>query len=215
MRHAVDADHVVAVSTLVVRNRRPRQALALGALWGIGHSITILGLGGAVIVFKLAIPGRAAQALEFLVGAMLVLLGAMNLAGYHFSATHSHEHAHADGTTHSHPHDHAHDPAALGLDKLQGFRALFVGMVHGLAGSAALALLVMAAIPVTTAALAYMLVFCAGTLTGMALLSFGVAWGLGRVSSSSAVPAYLEAGVALTSLVFGLSIMLHFGRTLL
>lgn len=170
LRHATDADHVVAVSTIVARTRRLGAAWLLGAAWGLGHSLTIFLVGTLIIVCKVAVSPRLGLALESAVGAALISLGLWNLSGR----------GQRPATVHSHGGEppHVHGPELPWLRRqlraagpAQLLRSAAVGLVHGLAGSAAVALLVLAAIPQPRAALAYLLVFGAGTLCGMLLLS--------------------------------------------
>lgn len=138
LRHATDADHVVAVTAIVARERRLSRAAWVGALWGIGHTLTLLVVGGAIVAFRLVIPPRIGLGLEFGVALMLILLGYQNLRA-------------GDDTPSTRP----------------AVRPFLVGLVHGLAGSAAVALLVLATIRDTLSALAYLLVFGLGTVAGM------------------------------------------------
>ncbi|MDF1505362.1 HupE/UreJ family protein [Roseisolibacter sp. H3M3-2] len=140
LRHAADADHVVAVTTIVAREPGLRRAAAVGALWGLGHSTTILLVGGTLIALRVAMPPRLAVALELVVAAMLVLLGVRALRA---------------GRT----------PAAAAPGS--ALRPLVVGTVHGLAGSAAVTLLVLASIRDPRWAVAYLAVFGLGTVAGM------------------------------------------------
>ena len=190
MRHATDPDHVIAVSTIVTRARGTKDAALIGAVWGVGHTLTILIVGAGIILFGWVIPARLGLALELSVGIMLIILGIMNLRGILAripagQGTHSHPHPHGDYVhTHSHGHDpetHPHradqTPVAW-LDRHFGrlgayqlLRPLVVGVVHGLAGSAAVALLVLATIPSSGWAIAYLLVFGLGTVAGMMLIT--------------------------------------------
>ena len=138
LRHATDADHVVAVTTIVTRERSFARAAGVGALWGVGHTMTLLLVGGTIIVFRIAVPPRVGLALEFSVALMLVLLGFANLRARN---------------------DAVPERAAI--------RPFVVGLVHGLAGSAAVALLVLATIRTTLAAFVYLAVFGLGTIAGM------------------------------------------------
>ncbi|MHB8838754.1 MAG: HoxN/HupN/NixA family nickel/cobalt transporter [Gemmatimonadaceae bacterium] len=147
LRHATDADHVVAVTAIVARERTMRRAAWIGALWGIGHSITVFVVGGAIIAFRLVIPPRMGLVLEFGVALMLIVLGFSNLR------------AAAPAHDHGHPHD------------FDMRKPLLIGTVHGLAGSAAVAILVLAAIPQTVWAFAYLVVFGVGTIAGMMLVT--------------------------------------------
>jgi len=199
MRHATDPDHVIAVSTIVSRHRSVKHAAVIGALWGVGHTLTILIVGGGIILFGWVIPARIGLSMEFSVGLMLILLGVLNLTGIlqwmtnTFSAQmhsrpstlHSHAHSHAD-YIHTHPHAHSpeahpHEPTQtpvnwfdrhfgrLGL--YNSVRPLVVGLVHGLAGSAAVALLVLTTIPHPKWAVAYLLLFGIGTIAGMMFIT--------------------------------------------
>ena len=199
MRHATDPDHVIAVTTIVSRQRSVKHAAVIGALWGVGHTITIFVVGAAIILFGLAIPPRLGLAMELSVGLMLILLGILNLSGIIRWVTekwtpaqkpaHFHPHVHGD-YIHNHPHGHtpevhghAEDATPVSwMDRTFGklglynvLRPLAVGLVHGLAGSAAVALLVLTTIRVPAAAVAYLLVFGVGTIAGMMLITAVIA----------------------------------------
>ena len=190
MRHATDPDHVIAVSTIVTRARGTKHAALIGAVWGVGHTLTILIVGAGIILFGWVIPARLGLSLELSVGIMLIILGIMNLRGIMDRVpvgrgTHSHPHPHGDYVhTHSHGHDpethpHTADQTPVAwldrhfgrLGAYQLLRPLVVGVVHGLAGSAAVALLVLATIPSPGWAIAYLLVFGLGTVAGMMLIT--------------------------------------------
>jgi high-affinity nickel-transport protein len=115
MRHATDADHVVAIATIVARQRTLRGSALIGAVWGVGHTVTIMAVGGAIILFGVVIPPRLGLSMEFAVGVMLVLLGVLTLtgAGRLGGAAIGHRHAHAHGD-YVHTHPHAHDAAGHG-----------------------------------------------------------------------------------------------------
>src|SRR5262245_37101686 len=169
MRHATDPDHVVAVATIVSRQQSTSGAALIGSLWGVGHTVTITLVGGLIILFDVVIPPRVGLAMEFSVGLMLILLGILNLTGIMRRVTealtpgqgvHAHAHSHSEYVhAHAHGHEagtHGHadsqtplarlDRALGGLGLYQIARPLVVGLVHGLAGSAAVALLVLATI---------------------------------------------------------------------
>ncbi len=181
LRHATDADHVVAVTAIVARERSLRRAAWIGVLWGIGHSITVFTVGGVIIAFRLVIPPRLGLLLEFGVALMLIFLGFSNLRG----GAPAHEHGH------THEFDHR--------------KPLLIGTVHGLAGSAAVAILVLAAIPQTLWAFAYLFVFGVGTIAGMMLVTVLVA---APAMYASERVARLHGGIRLAagalSLGFGL-----------
>ena len=198
MRHATDPDHVIAVTTIVSRQRSIRHAGLIGILWGLGHTITILFVGAAIILFNLAFPPRIGLAMELAVGLMLIFLGVLNLMGVtqwitdRFMPAHSHDggviHSHTHGHGEDiHAHIHGHSPevhlhleqkpkgelqealARVGLYQL--LRPLAIGIVHGLAGSAAVALLVLTTIHDPRWAGVYLLVFGVGTIAGMMLIT--------------------------------------------
>jgi high-affinity nickel-transport protein len=166
MRHATDSDHVVAVTTIVSREKSMRAASLVGALWGIGHTFTIMLVGGAIILFGVVFPARVGLTLEFSVALMLVLLGTLNVVGFRRDVrTLRDRHTHGDHA----PGDHA--PAARG----RALRSLVVGTVHGLAGSAAVALLVLSTIRSASWALLYLFVFGVGTIAGMVVITSALA----------------------------------------
>jgi high-affinity nickel permease len=164
MRHATDSDHVLAVSTIVSRERTPRAALWIGALWGLGHSATILTVGGAIVLFGWVIPPRLGLSMEMSVAIMLVVLGAINLSG---ALSQIERAAHA-------PQAPAAALAGTGRSALRRgglLRPVIIGVVHGLAGSAAVALLVLATIKSASTGLLYLAIFGIGTVAGMMLLT--------------------------------------------
>jgi high-affinity nickel-transport protein len=234
MRHATDADHVIAVATIVSRRRSVLAAAWTGALWGIGHTLTILAVGSAIVVFGVVIPPRVGLGMEFSVAIMLVLLGILTLTGAtsrieeartRGSAAagdgerHAHPHRHGDYVhTHVHGHapgDHGHGESATPparLDRILGrfglyqlLRPLIVGLVHGLAGSAAVTLLVLAAIPDPWWAVAYLLVFGVGTIAGMMLITAAI--GVPFVMTAGRLARlnrHLATASGVLSLAFGL-----------
>ncbi len=197
MRHATDPDHVIAVSTIVCHQRNTKRAALIGIAWGLGHTVTIFAVGSAIILFGLVIPTRMGLAMELSVGVMLILLGAWNLISFKRTMpvvsveepVHSHAHTHGDYVhTHVHGHGplaHSHSPESNPLARLdrsfgklsiyQLLRPLIVGIVHGLAGSAAVALLILASIRNSSWAIAYLLVFGVGTIAGMMLITMSIA----------------------------------------
>ena len=236
MRHATDPDHVIAVTTIVSRQRSVRQAALIGALWGLGHTITILAVGSAIILFGLVIPPRVGLTMELSVGLMLILLGILNLSGIMRWVTetltpmqpgnHSHPHGHGD-YFHSHPHGHLPERHGHPVDATpiswmdrtfgrlglyQFVRPLAVGIVHGLAGSAAVALLVLTTIRIPSWAVLYLLVFGIGTVAGMMLITAAIAV---PFAFSENRFARLNQGLGLfsgvLSLAFGLFIVYQMG----
>jgi high-affinity nickel-transport protein len=239
MRHATDPDHVIAVSTIVSRERSILKAGLIGVLWGCGHTLTIVAVGAAIILFGLAIPVRVGLTMEFSVALMLILLGILNLTGAmnwlreKFSPAHpkiegEHAHLHQHGA-HMHLHWHSHGPAnehhgeslapprqlAEPLAKLGLFhvlRPLLIGIVHGLAGSAAVALLVLSTIREPKWAVLYLLVFGIGTVAGMMLITAAIALPFSFAGYKFAwLNRSLITASGLVSLAFGLFVAYHIG----
>jgi high-affinity nickel permease len=172
MRHATDPDHVVAVTTIVSQQHSVARAVRVGALWGAGHTVTIVLVGGAILLFRLAVPPRLGLAMEFAVAVMLVLLGIRSVRG-------------------------------AGRERREAawspLRPVIVGFVHGLAGSAFVAMLVLTAIESAVVGVAYLLVFGVGTVAGMTLVTAAIAvpssYAAARVSGAQRF-VQLAAGVA-------------------
>jgi high-affinity nickel permease len=173
VKHALDADHVIAVSTIVSEYQSLKWASLIGAFWGLGHTVMLFVVGLAVIVLRLTIPTRVALGLEFLVALMLVFLGLSILwRSFQTEKLHLHTHDHNPKShTHFHVHGNPHEDHAHGHPFSSMRKPFFIGMVHGLAGSAALMLLVLSTIPSALAGLAYILIFGLGSVGGMLLLS--------------------------------------------
>ncbi len=236
LRHAADADHVIAITTILNRSRRFAHATLIGALWGLGHTVTVVTVGVVIIVFNVIIPEPVELAMEFGVAIMLIVLGVLTLTGAMRRMTerftppapmHGHEHAHAHAHedepvhphTHAHLHGHGKDPALarhVGLVEQFGWfqllRPVAVGLVHGMAGSAAVALLVLATISETVPALIYLLIFSLGVAVGMALLTTII--GLPFVASrakAQRVNRWLTMGAGTVSLAFGLYMAYEIG----
>lgn len=178
LKHALDADHLAAVSTIVSESRSLAKSAVVGALWGLGHTIALLAAGVAMLLLHVEIGARVQLALEFCVALMLIGLGADGLRKLaRGGQIHLHAHEH-HGYVHIHPHLHdaAPESAAHTHHGLQpGLRPLFVGMVHGLAGSAAVMLLLLSTIPSRLLGLAYITAFGIGSVGGMLFMSTVIA----------------------------------------
>lgn len=180
--HAFEADHLAAVSSLVSGKTDRNTILKHGALWGLGHTITLLLVGGVVLLTGNAISEQFSVGLELIVGVMLVGLGGHVLYRLRRDRVHFHRHQHSDGTRHFHLHSHqnqpaTHDPARHKHNHPDhsAKRTLAVGMMHGAAGSAALVLIAAAAMTTPLIGLLYILLFGAGSILGMAGMSVLIA----------------------------------------
>jgi len=182
MQHALEADHLAAVSSMVARERSVGRIVRHGAVWGLGHTVTLMAFAGAALMLNLSVGAGLAQWLEIGVGLMLVGLGGHLLYRLAKERIHIHRHRHDDGVDHFHVHSHAgargdhgqlsHEhPHPRGLP----VRTLLVGMMHGMAGSAALIVLSAAAIDSPPLGMAYVALFGIGSVIGMALLSAAIA----------------------------------------
>jgi hypothetical protein len=181
LRHATDPDHVVAVTAIAARTRRAWAATWLGVAWGLGHSLTLFVVGAGIILFNWAVPPRLGLALEFTVALALIVVGLLNLR---------------------HPHAHA-DELDRGSGAPPARRAFAVGLVHGLAGSAAVALLVLATVREPLWGCAYLLVFGLGTLIGMALVTTTYALPVAAIAHRGG-GRWLRVASGVLSLAFGL-----------
>jgi hypothetical protein len=203
MRHALEPDHLAAVSTLVSQERSSYKAALLGACWGLGHTFSLLVVGASLVLLRAEMPANVADLFEFFVALMLVGLGAraVLLAARQGPAgpTHVHHHGHL-------VHRHAGAPAHLHIGSWTlARRPLLVGAVHGLAGSGALTALVLATLPSTAARLAYMALFGLGSTLGMAALSGVLGWPIARMGARSGVARGLSLVVGCTSIVLGIA----------
>ncbi len=215
LRHAFEPDHLAAVSILASRQGRPRDAARLGIAWALGHTASVGAVALAVIALGLRLPAAFQPAAELVVAAVLVLLGLPVLLAYARGRWHMHLHAHADGPApHLHLHSHAQGASHRHRHGMRtARRALAVGVAHGLAGGAALVVLLIAATPSPAARAAYFAAFGVGTIAGM----LAVSWALGlavraaahrgerwaRALHVAAAVGSLVAGVVLVTRVVG------------
>jgi cytochrome c biogenesis protein CcdA len=176
MQHALEADHIAAVSSIAARRSRIGDIVKHGLTWGLGHTLTLFVFAGAAILLGRAIPDTIARPIEAAVGIMLIGLGAHVLWRLWRDRVHFHRHGHADGTVHFHAHSHAGDtvPHVRSVHTHEhGFRwrSLLVGLMHGMAGSAALLVLAVTQASSPAAGLGYVALFGIGSMTGMGVLS--------------------------------------------
>jgi high-affinity nickel permease len=218
MKHATEADHLAAVATLATRQTSLAQTLRQGVAWGVGHTLTLMLFGGAVFWLGQAISPRLEQALETAVGVMLVLLGADVLRRLVRDRIHFHVHRHGPRTAHVHAHSHRGEGRHAGSAHRHAhpmrwpLRALAVGMMHGLAGSAALVVLAMQSIPSVGLGVGYIALFGLGSIAGMALLSVVIAVPL-RLSSTylTRVHRAMTALVGAASCALGVAMVVEIG----
>ena len=175
LKHATEADHLAAVSTMVARRKSLWSSALTGGLWGLGHTISLFIAGVFVLLLNFQIGEVTERWLELGVGVMLTLLG-LNVVRKLVQGGHLHFHEHGHGE-HAHAHPHIHEFSEAGHAEIHhglefSPRALLVGMVHGMAGSAALMLLVIPTIPSRTVGLLYVTIFGIGSIGGMMLMSF-------------------------------------------
>jgi len=202
LRHATDPDHLVAVSTLVAdtRGRAARAAARLGAAWGAGHGTTLLAFGLPVLLVRSVLPRLVEQSAEVLIGAIIVVLAVRVLVRWRRGAYHVHLHAH-EGRPHVHVHSHASGPAHAHDHVVRTpAKAFGIGLVHGTAGSAGVAVLLLAAIPSTSLACVALVVLVAGCALSMALMSAAVGGALSAAGArrrlAGAIPALGSAALA-------------------
>ncbi len=219
MRHATDPDHVIAVMTIVTKQRGVAKAGVIGALWGMGHTLTIFLVGAAIILFKVAIPPRLGLSMEFAVGLMLIALGVLNLTGVlRWLQQRFTPGMLAPAVTEpvaevaAAPGNNWLDRNLKELGLYNALRPLVIGTVHGLAGSAAVAILVMTTIADPWWAIAYLLLFGLGTVAGMAAMTTAMAFPI--VYTGRKMFRWNQAitvGSGVLSVAFGMFISLQIG----
>ena len=215
LRHALDPDHLVAVSTIVSEHGSVRRSSLVGTFWGLGHTASLLCAGVVIILLKLQISETLSHWMEFAVAVMLVALGARALArALRGWKLHAHRHTH-DGRPHTHFHLHRPDQEQAHRHRhlvRLGARPFLVGMVHGMAGSAALTLLVLATIPSAVAGIIYIAVFGVGSVGGMLIMSslLSLPFVLSR-KRFGAINEGLQLAAGLASFAFGLFLVWQYG----
>jgi hypothetical protein len=218
LKHALDADHLIAISTIVSERKGFWSSSLVGAMWGIGHTASLLIVGIIVVAFHFQIPEKVAQGMEFAVALMLIALGANVLWKIHKGATfHIHTHTHEDHL-HVHPHlheasiVHQHDNIASHHHFIKiGKKPLFVGMVHGMAGSAALMLIVLATINSRVLALLYIGIFGVGSIGGMLIMSTLIGLPFTVTTKHDRLNKIVRTSAGILSLCFGLFLAWQIG----
>jgi high-affinity nickel permease len=229
LKHALDADHLIAVSTIVSERKGFFSSSLVGAMWGIGHTISLLLVGCFVIALQFQIPDRVALMMEFAVATMLILLGLNVLwklyrgemihvhIHEHHGHKHVHPHIHPFNSAHQHSEDATHHQSPSLLERLlkhinKSKRSILIGMVHGMAGSAGLMLIVLATIKSAQLALLYVAVFGVGSIGGMMMMSTVIGLPFMLTASTSLTLNKIVRGIAgITSVAFGVFLAWQIG----
>ncbi|TSI05782.1 sulfite exporter TauE/SafE family protein [Lysinibacillus sp. BW-2-10] len=211
IKHAIEPDHVIAVSTIASQSKKLWRSSLSGVFWGIGHTATLLIVCLILIFMKGEIPEKWAMSLEFLVGIMLVYLGITTILS--LKNIHLHQHKH-DGEEHKQAHEyegqHKHNHQ---LKNVSYFKSMLIGLVHGLAGSGAMVLLTMSTANSAWEGAIYILIFGVGTVIGM--LFFTTIIGIPFVFSAKklSLNKILTQIIGVISTVFGFYYMYNLGVT--
>jgi len=214
MRHALEADHLAAVAAISTKEHTLKASMKHGAIWGIGHTITLFLFGSFVLLLNMTISTELADFLEFIVGVMLIGLGLDVLRRLIKERIHFHVHQHDDATIHFHAHSHQgegdHDKSTHQHSHASfPFRTLFIGFMHGLAGSAALILLTLDTSNSLPFSLLYILLFGLGSVVGMMIISTIITVPLRASKQLTWLHNSLQAGVGIFTLVLGSSILYY------
>lgn len=206
LRHAFDIDHIAAISTIISRRPSIRKSSLLGIFWGFGHTISLLLAGLIVLLLKITISEKLASFFELAASLMLVMLGINVLFAIKKEKIHIHKHRHGEI---EHIHLHSHKSADYHKHKhIQLRSSLIIGLIHGLAGSAALTLLVLSGVDSTLLGLAYILLFGMGSIIGMVLVSAIISLPLKLISGKlETAQALLRMGIGMISIIIGLAII--------
>lgn len=207
LRHSMEADHIAAVLSVLASNHKNiKRASMLGAIWGLGHTMSLFVAGLVVLLFAVNISETISSRLEFGVGIMLLFLGFTTLTGWsigkffkglrHKTSSHKHIHYHESNIVHSHGHIHDNEHK-------HGHKSLIIGMVHGMAGSGALLLIVLSTINSVPLGLAYIAIFGAGSIGGMVAVSTLMGIPFVKLSNSAKISIALRYAAAITTLAIG------------
>jgi len=217
MRHATEADHLAAIATLTSRNQGLRSTFLQGAAWGLGHTFTLFVFTGLVLLLGGTVPAHYAKLLETAVGLMLIGLGLDVFCRFYRNRVHLHVHSHVDGVRHVHAHSHAsriaHDEDAHQHQHAKGVtrRALSIGLIHGMAGSASLIVLTTQHTHNIMTGLLYILLFGIGSILGMTLLSAAIIIPLRQLHSLGLTRIYNGAQCLIGTMTIGLGSMIVWG----
>ncbi|MBI2653835.1 urease accessory protein UreH [Candidatus Woesearchaeota archaeon] len=206
VKHAFDADHIAAVSNILIKQHSIKKSSLLGMFWGFGHTMSLFVVGLIVLLLKITIPEKVALSMELVVGLMLVLLGVNTLITINKDGIHIHKHKHGKK---EHVHIHSHKTSEYHNHKhIPFYKSLIVGIIHGLAGSAALTLLVLTTINSIFIGLFYILIFGIGSMIGMSVISAIILLPLKLIPNNfQKIHRILSASAGLISILVGLNIV--------
>lgn len=210
VKHAFDADHIAAISAIVSKNKSIKSSSLLGMFWGFGHTISLLFVSLAILLLKISIPENIVLSLEFIAGIMLILLGLNVIMTINKNKIHFHKHKHGKQ---EHIHIHSHK-----LTKKHNHRhtalhqSLLIGLIHGLAGSAAITLLVLTTIKSFWTGMIYILTFSIGSIVGMTIVSGIISLPFIIISGKlKRIHKIMDISAGLISTAIGLSILYNIG----
>lgn len=222
MQHALEADHVAAVTSLTSGNSSPRRIIAHGATWGTGHALTLVVFGGAVLLLGLQVGETTAHWLEFAVGVMLAILGGRVVISVLRERIHIHFHRHSDGRTHIHAHSHkhssvahrsgrAHDHGHIELSMTHFVQTLVVGIVHGMAGTTVLVVLVAASsVESVSQGVIYLCLFAVGSIIGMVTLTGIVVFPASlAMRKTPRLSLFVRSAIGITTIIIGAHVMIE------
>jgi len=221
MRHALEADHIAAVASLTSKTTSARQGIRQGMAWGLGHTLTLFLFGSLVLFVVNIIPEKIVNGLEFVVGLMLIILGIDVLHRVYKERVHFHAHTHGEANDnekkHFHAHSHkgenktTHNPSAHKHEHTQGFpiRALLVGLMHGMAGSAALIILTLQTMTSPWLGLIYIALFGLGSIVGMGLFSLVIVLPLRAARHMTWLYNGLQTSVGVATIALGIFTVIH------
>ncbi|WP_432667233.1 sulfite exporter TauE/SafE family protein [Wukongibacter baidiensis] len=211
IKHSLEPDHVIAVSTIVSKTKKLWSSCVVGIFWGIGHTLTLFVVGMIFIFMKKEIPVELALTLEFAVGILLVYLGITSFLFPERKNVHSHEHEH-NGDVHNHYHSHDKElEHKHSHNKMTHIKSMFIGLVHGLSGSAAMILLTMSTVKNYLQAGIYITIFGIGTVMGMMICTFLIGIPFAASSNNERFNLIFTRVAGLISTAFGLYYMFDLG----
>lgn len=211
IKHALEPDHVIAVSTIASQSKKLSRSSLAGVFWGIGHTLTLFVVGMSVIFMKGEIPEEWALSLEFLVGIMLVYLGVSSILNLRRIGATTHTHSEIN---HDHFHLHPVKPSTAHIHKKVSYlKSMFIGIIHGLAGSAAMVVLTMSTVSSVWQGAMYMLVFGLGTVAGMLISTTIIGIPFVLTASKERVNTWLTQATGTISTLFGVYYMYNLGIT--